>query len=163
VKSALFINETAVRLNGNMAEKITSSVSLPVSAVDVGCRGGMDDELHTFLNEFSACNDLHQTEQLNEWALKQWIARSKSRYCTDVLGYLKSGLPIAIKLTELLIREGDYQQNNGQQWRGTIPPASICAAKVSVKAKERGMNSSEALVEVIEDVSIKSSANSGLD
>lgn len=98
-------------------------------------RNILDEEVDAFLRHFSAQHDSDVTQELRKLTLQKWMERSKPNpgESGNVSEYIKSALPIALKLTECLI-EAEKDEQNG---RGNpIPLASIATANVLIRAKE---------------------------
>ncbi|KAL7538621.1 hypothetical protein ACHAXR_008700 [Thalassiosira sp. AJA248-18] len=112
------------------SEEAKNASSIPENKVD--------EELDPFLLEFSAQYDAGPSEQLREETMRQWIERSKSiinfesdtlgQASEKLLGYVKSALPVALKLTEFLI-EAEKEEH-------PISLGSIAAEYVLIRSKE---------------------------
>ncbi|KAL7550813.1 hypothetical protein ACHAWF_015589 [Thalassiosira exigua] len=96
----------------------------------------LDQDVETFLRDFSVDHDDEGGETLHELCLPEWIEQSKpgTNYLpAQISEYIRSALVIALKLTECFI-EAEKKELIGHE--NPIPLASITVNNVLIRAKE---------------------------
>lgn len=123
-------NDLQVQVEGSIHLNLDTSEDAKMASSNLKM-DGLGEELD--LDDFISDNCF-----VHEGTMWDWIERSKPKFNPDnVLGYVKSTLPIALKLTQCLIEaEKEEHENYGGERNNPIPLASIAPKNVLIRAKE---------------------------